>query len=110
NCGINHNSGKPIWSHDGHDPRHTGNINALETHIRTVNAGVEYWTYTFSSFNSDGSEITIDSKGNIYFLNQANQGKLYKFSPEGNVIWELDTISTYNYFGKIGRASCRERV
>jgi len=69
--------------------------------MNPVELGVSDWSYTFPNGSfSDGAEFCVDSKGNIYYLNQLyNSGGLYKFRFDGTLVWKIDSLMQDNQCG-----------
>src|SRR4030095_8620411 len=93
----------PMWPQYGYNGRHTNNRYAPKTHIPPVSQGKIDWIDTImpqASFG-DGSESSIDSKGNIYHLStrQNPKGQVIKFRPDGSIIWQKDSLYIDAYFG-----------
>lgn len=93
------NSYKPIWPMPGYNARNTSSPYSLSAVINPVSNGIPDWSFTFPPGDlSDGSQFCIDSRGFIYFLHQINpSGVLYKFSPDGNVVWKRDSLNQWNF-------------
>ncbi len=55
-------------------------------------------THFHQETTSDGSQFCVDSRGFIYYLHQIYpDGALYKFSPDGNVVWKRDSLIQWNF-------------
>ncbi len=92
----------PMWPQVGYNGRHTNNPSALNVFIPSVDEGMVNWIYTFAPGPGchDGSEASIDSRGNIYHLSTCVQNNfLTKFSSDGTIIWQRDTLNIDGYFG-----------
>lgn len=91
----------PIWPMPGYNSRNTSSPYAPDAVMNPVANGTLGWLYTFPSGDySDGSEFCVDSRGFIYYLHQINpHGALYKFSPDGQVVWKKDSLNQWNYAG-----------
>lgn len=89
----------PIWPMPGYNARNTSSPNAPSAVTNPVSNGVLDWSFTFPVGNlSDGSQFCVDSKGYIYFIHQIlSLGALYKFSPDGNVVWKRDSLIQWNF-------------
>jgi len=89
----------PMWPQHGYNSRQTGNARSTDVSMNPVMEGVPDWSYSFPAGGyTDGSEFCADSRGNIYFISEEISGSsLYKFSPDGNVIWKRDTITAANF-------------
>ncbi|MCE1164858.1 MAG: PQQ-binding-like beta-propeller repeat protein [Bacteroidetes bacterium] len=89
----------PMWPQHGFNARQTGNPNSSNVSMNPVIEGVPDWSYSFPAGGyTDGSEFCVDSKGDIYFISEEISGSsLYKFSPEGIVIWKKDSIVATNF-------------
>jgi len=94
-------SAAPIWPMPGYNSRNTSNPYALNAVMNPVLNGSGDWSFSFPIGNySDGSEFCVDSRGFIYYLHQIGPlGTLYKFSPDGNVVWSKDSLMQNNYAG-----------
>jgi hypothetical protein len=91
----------PIWPQPGFNARNTSNPKSPYVYMNPVLQGVGDWSYLFPSGNfSDGGEFCVDSKGNIYYLNQLYPaGALYKFRYDGTLVWKIDSLMQNNYCG-----------
>jgi sugar lactone lactonase YvrE len=89
----------PMWPQHGYNARQTGNVNSPAATMNPVMLGVTDWSYSFPAVGyTDGSEFCVDSKGNIYFVSEEMaESSLYKFSPDGYVIWKIDSIVATNF-------------
>lgn len=92
-------STKPAWPMPGYNARNTSNPYAPKVVMNPVVNGALDWSYTFPSGDySDGSQFCVDSRGFIYILHQINpNGALYKFSPDGKVVWKRDSLNQWNF-------------
>lgn len=91
----------PIWPMPGYNARNTSSPYAPDAVMKPVTNGTLGWMYTFPSGSySDGSEFCVDSRGFIYYIHQIHPlGALYKFSPDGEVVWKKDSLIQWNYAG-----------
>lgn len=91
----------PIWPQPGFNARNTSNPSSPYVYMNPVIQGIADWSYTFPSGSfSDGAEFCVDSKGNIYYLNQLYPtGGLYKFKFDGTLVWKIDSLMQWNYCG-----------
>ena len=92
----------PMWPQFGYDARHTGNPNSPKVPLPPVMNGIVEWCDTVTTISpSDGSECSVDSKGNIYFLSPSaySTARLIKYNPNGSRIWERDTLLNDAFFG-----------
>jgi hypothetical protein len=91
----------PMWRQFGYDARHTGNPNSPKVSIPPVINGAIEWVDTVTTGSpNDGTDCTIDSKGNIYFLSTVpNAGRVIKYNSTGQRIWEMDTLGNDAFFG-----------
>ncbi|MFA7361820.1 MAG: PQQ-binding-like beta-propeller repeat protein [Candidatus Kapaibacterium sp.] len=89
----------PIWPMPGYNARNTSSPYAPDAIMNPVANGTLGWLYTFPSGSySDGSEFCVDSRGFIYYLHQIYPlGALYKFSPDGQVVWKRDSLIQWNF-------------
>jgi len=89
----------PMWPMPGYNARNTSSPYAPDATMNPVVNGVLSWSYTFPSGSySDGSQFCVDSRGFIYYLHQITPlGALYKFSPDGQVVWKRDSLIQWNY-------------
>ena len=92
-------STKPAWPMPGYNARNTSNPYAPTVVMNPVVNGALDWSYTFPPGNySDGSQFCVDSRGFVYYLHQIySLGALYKFSPDGNVVWKRDSLIQWNF-------------
>jgi len=83
----------------GYNARNTSNPYAPSAFMNPVVNGALDWSFTFPSGNySDGSQFCVDSRGFIYYLSQINpNGAVYKFSPDGKVVWKRDSLNQWNF-------------
>ncbi len=91
----------PMWRQFSYDARHTGNPNSPRVPLTPVINGVVEWVDTVTTgFPNDGTDCSIDSKGNIYFLSTAvPNAHVIKYNIEGKIIWEKDTLGIDGFFG-----------
>jgi hypothetical protein len=91
----------PIWPQPGYNARNTSNPKSPYVYMNPVQQGVSDWSYTFPNGSfSDGAEFCIDSKGNIYYLNQLDgAGGIYKFRYDGTLVWKIDSLMQNNQCG-----------
>ena len=91
----------PIWPQPGYNARNTSNPKSPYIYMNPVLQGAGDWSFLFPSGNfSDGAEFCVDSKGNIYYLNQLYPaGALYKFRFDGTLVWRIDSLMQTNYCG-----------
>jgi hypothetical protein len=89
----------PMWPMPGYNARNTSSPYAPDAIMNPVVNGALDWSYTFPSGNySDGSQFCVDSRGFIYYLHQIQpNGALYKFSPDGKVVWKRDSLNQWNF-------------
>ena len=89
----------PIWPMPGYNARNTSSPYSPSAVMKPVSNGIPDWSFTFPTGNlSDGSQFCVDSRGFIYFLHQLGTlGALYKFSPDGNVVWKRDSLMQNNF-------------
>jgi hypothetical protein len=88
----------PMWPQSGYNAQNTSSPYAPYAHCNPVNLGEVDWFYDFGGYNSDGAEFCVDSKNNIYFLWQGYpRHKIYKFRPDGTVIWIKDSVFSDNF-------------
>ena len=88
---------KPMWPQFGYDGRQTGN-NASDVYISPVVNGTLEWSFANQNGAlTDGSEYCVDSQGNIYYQDDNQPGSLFKFAPDGRVIWKRDSLTSSNF-------------
>lgn len=90
---------KPAWPMFGYNARNTSSPYALNSIMNPVINGALDWSYTFPQGNlSDGSQFCVDSRGYVYFIHQIQPpGAIYKFSPDGHVVWKRDSLIQWNF-------------
>jgi hypothetical protein len=89
----------PMWPMPGFNSGNTSSPYAPDAVMNPVINGALSWSYTFPAGGlSDGSTFCVDSKGFIYYIHQLYPlGALYKFSPDGNMVWKKDSLIHWNY-------------
>jgi hypothetical protein len=89
----------PMWPQTGYNAQNTSNPYAPRVICNSVNLGQIDWYYEFPNTSySDGAEFCVDSKNNIYYFSQQNPlHKIYKFRPDGSVIWIIDSLNSWNH-------------
>lgn len=86
-----------MWPQFGYDGTQSGN-NASNHYVAPVMNGTFEWSDSLQhGALGDGSEFCADSKGNVYYQDDNSPGSLYKFAPDGSVIWKRDGLTTYNF-------------
>lgn len=90
---------KPAWPMFGFNARNTSSPYASSSFMNSVMNGALDWSYTFPQGSlSDGSQFCVDSRGYVYFMHQIySLGAIYKFSPDGQVIWKRDSLIQWNF-------------
>jgi hypothetical protein len=83
----------------GYNARNTSNPYAPPVFMNPVVNGSLNWSFTFPTGNySDGSQFCVDSRGYVYYLHQIGTlGALYKFTPDGQVVWKKDSLMQNNF-------------
>mgnify|MGYP001300150361 FL=1 len=92
----------PMWRQFGNDARHTGNPNSQRVLIPPVVSGSVEWCDTVTTGVAyDGTDCSVDSKGNIYFLSPlpGTKARVIKYNFEGKKMWERDTLNIDGFFG-----------
>jgi hypothetical protein len=89
----------PMWPMPGYNARNTSNPYAPPVFMNPVVNGSLNWSFTFPTGNySDGSQFCVDSRGYVYYLHQIGTlGALYKFTPDGQVVWKKDSLMQNNF-------------
>jgi hypothetical protein len=93
------NISSPMWPQIGFNAQNTSSPYAPKVMCRPVELGETDWYYEFpNAYYSDGAEFCVDSKNNIYFFSQQHPlHKIYKFRPDGSVIWTIDSLNEWNH-------------
>lgn len=90
----------PMWPQVGYDGRHSGNPNIPKVNQIPVQGNSIDWIDTIPNLNNLPRSITcIDSKGDIYFLENYADGSLYKIRSDGLIIWKVDTTNIPAFAG-----------